>query len=377
MKLTMLAALPAVASAGKMLKIQGETVQGEYAVVLKEGADLSMALSNTLSAKGMDKVQHLWGAKGGNFKGFGVADCSDELIAKIAAMPEVDFVEPSQVYYASAVQNNPTWGLDRIDQTGATLDSRYYYKDSAGKGVDSYVLDTGVRVTHNDVNGRAEWGVSYVGETTDGNGHGSHVAGTMGGTTYGVAKETKLISVQVLSRFGSGSTNGVVSGIEYSNNANSDRTKVANMSLGGGASAALDNAVNNAVDTLHVVASGNSNADACNFSPARADNAYSVNSMQQGDSRSSFSNYGTCTDIFAPGSSITSIWYTSDSATNTISGTSMAAPHVAGVAALLLSESPSLTVAQTKAALTNSATVGAISNIGNGSPNLMLYNDRD
>lgn len=234
-----------------------------------------------------------------------------------------------------------------------------------------------MRVTHNDVNGRAEWGVSYVGETTDGNGHGSHVAGTMGGTTYGVAKETKLISVQVLSRFGSGSTNGVVSGIEYSNNANSDRTKVANMSLGGGASAALDNAVNNAVDTLHVVASGNSNADACNFSPARADNAYSVNSMQQGDSRSSFSNYGTCTDIFAPGSSITSIWYTSDSATNTISGTSMAAPHVAGVAALLLSESPSLTVAQTKAALTSSATVGAISNIGNGSPNLMLYNDRD
>jgi hypothetical protein len=199
----------------------------------------------------------------------------------------------------------------------------------------------------------------------------------MAGVQYGVAKKANLFGGKVLGDNGSGSYAGIIAGVDLVNAAPSTRTKIANMSLGGGLSTALNDAVTSATDVVHVVASGNSNANACNFSPASAEGAYTVNAMQQGDSRSSFSNFGTCTDIFAPGSSIQAAWSTSDTATNTISGTSMAAPHVAGIAALLVSDSASLTMQQVKDAMTGLATPNAISNAGAGSPNLLAYNDRD
>jgi serine protease len=199
----------------------------------------------------------------------------------------------------------------------------------------------------------------------------------MAGVQYGVAKKANLFGGKVLGDNGSGAYSGVIGGVDAVNAASSTRTKVANMSLGGGISTALNDAVNSATDVVHVVASGNSNANACNFSPASATGAYTVNAMQQGDSRSSFSNFGTCTDIFAPGTGVQAAWSSSDTATNTISGTSMASPHVAGVAALLVADSSSLNVQQVKDLMSSLATQNAISNAGTGSPNLLAYNDRD
>jgi serine protease len=241
-----------------------------------------------------------------------------------------------------------------------------------------YTLDTGIRYTHQDFEGRAQFFfTAFNDDGGDRNGHGTHCSSTMAGVQYGVAKKANLFGGKVLGDNGSGAYDGVIAGVDAVNAASSSRTKVANMSLGGGISNALNDAVNSATDVIHVVASGNSNANACNFSPASATGAYTVNAMQQGDSRSSFSNFGTCTDIFAPGTGVQAAWSTSDTSTNTISGTSMAAPHVAGVAALLVSDSASLSVQQVKDLLTRLSTKDAISNAGTGSPNTLVYNDRD
>lgn len=293
-------------------------------------------------------------------------------------MEDVLAIEPNQMAHAYAVQTDPVWGLDRVDQESSSLDGLYYYKDSAGAGVDMYTLDTGIRFTHQDFEGRAEnFFTAFGDDGVDRNGHGTHCSSTMAGVQYGVAKKANLFGGKVLGDNGSGAYDGVIAGVDAVNAASSSRTKVANMSLGGGISNALNDAVNSATDVIHVVASGNSNANACNFSPASATGAYTVNSMQQGDSRSSFSNFGTCTDIFAPGTGVQAAWSTSDTATNTISGTSMASPHVAGVAALLVSDSASLSVQQVKDLLTNLSTKDAINNAGTGSPNALVYNDRD
>lgn len=360
----------------KMNKVDGDVIKGDYIFTVSPEARLDSCLSGVLAKGGLDKVDFIYDGES-SFHGFSVHGMDESAAASLADLPEIEAVEESQVMYSYGVQTNPVWGLDRVDQEGSSLDGLYYYKDSAGSGVDVYVIDTGVRITHNDFGNRARHGYTAFNSNNDGNGHGTHCASTAAGTTYGVAKNANVIGVKVLSDFGSGSTSGVIAGVNWVNGQSSSRTKVGNLSLGGGASSAMDNAVNAGSDVIHVVASGNSNANACNFSPARASGAYTVNAMQQGDSRSSFSNFGTCTDIFAPGTSVTAAWINSDSATRTISGTSMAAPHVAGGAALLIGESSSLSSSQVKSALSNNAFSGKISNAGSGSPNLMFYNTRD
>jgi subtilisin family serine protease len=286
----------------------------------------------------------------------------------------VKFVEEDGVMTADVTQSNPPWGLDRIDQRNRPLSATYTY-DWTGAGVRVYVIDTGIRTAHTQFGGRAAVSFDALGGNgQDCNGHGTHVSGTIGGSTFGVAKSSLLRAVRVLNCSGSGSTSGVIAGVDWVRN-NHQAPAVANMSLGGGASTALDNAVNNLhnANVTIVVAAGNSNANACNSSPARAANAVTTGSTTTSDARSSFSNFGTCVDLFAPGSSILSAWATSNTATATLSGTSMASPHVAGVAALYKQANPSASSTTIRNAIVNNATTGVVSNPGTGSPNRLLY----
>jgi len=286
----------------------------------------------------------------------------------------VRFVEEDGVMTADATQTNPPWGLDRIDQRNRPLSGTYTY-NWTGSGVRVYVIDTGIRTTHTQFGGRASNVFdAFGGNGADCNGHGTHVSGTVGGSTYGVAKSALLRGVRVLDCNGSGSTSGVIAGVDWVTN-NHINPAVANMSLGGGASSALDTAVNNLSNSgvPVAVAAGNSNANACNSSPARAANAITTGSTTSTDARSSFSNFGTCLDIFAPGSSILSAWFSSDTATATLSGTSMASPHVAGVAALYKQANPSASATTVRNAIVNNATTNVVTNAGTGSPNRLLY----
>ncbi|MET7440713.1 S8 family peptidase [Streptomyces sp. NPDC004082] len=296
---------------------------------------------------------------------------------RFAADPAVASVVQNRTFHINATQTNPpSWGLDRIDQKALPLDSKYTYPDSAGQGVTAYIVDTGVRITHSDFGGRASYGYDAVDNDNtaqDGNGHGTHVAGTVAGNAYGVAKKAKIVGVRVLNNSGSGTTAQVVAGIDWVAR-NHSGPSVANMSLGGGADSALDTAVRNAIASgvTFAVAAGNDNANASNYSPARVAEAITVGSTTSSDARSSFSNYGSALDIFAPGSSITSSWNTSDTATNTISGTSMATPHVTGAAALYLADHPGSTPAQVASGLVAAASTGVVTSPGTGSPNRLL-----
>ncbi|HEX4896325.1 MAG TPA: S8 family peptidase [Solimonas sp.] len=313
----------------------------------------------------------------------------------LARLPGVALVEQDQIVRAIATQSPATWGLDRVDQRNMPLNNTYTYADQAGQGVHVYVIDTGLNASHAEFTGRVAAGRNFAPNsagslfcqllgtgcptpdpvnTTDCNGHGTHVAGTSVGTTYGVAKKATVHAVRVLGCNGSGSNSGVIAGVDWVA-ANRVLPAVANMSLGGGDSAALDTAVNNAIaqGVTFVVAAGNDNANACSGSPNKVPAAITVGSTTNTDARSSFSNFGSCVDLFAPGSDITSAWYTSNTATSTISGTSMASPHVAGAAALVLGASPGLTPAQVTDAIIGNATLGKVTNPGSGSPNALLY----
>jgi len=290
-------------------------------------------------------------------------------------------VELDQPMFALDTQTpTPSWGLDRTDQRALPL-SNSFTASAYGAGVDVYVVDTGVSTTHTDFSGRLRSGFSAINDgrgSNDCNGHGTHVAGTAAGTTYGVAKAASIIPVRVLDCAGSGSNTGVIAGLDWIiANHSAGVAAVANMSLGGGASLALDTAVQNAINdgVVMAVAAGNSNANACNYSPARAANAITVGATDRTDVRASYSNFGSCLDIFAPGTSITSAWINSSTAINTISGTSMASPHVAGVAAALLSANPTLSPADISSMLRSSATPNVVSTAGTGSPNYLLYLD--
>jgi len=297
---------------------------------------------------------------------------------RLAADPAVArVVQNAEVRAVGTQPNPPSWGLDRVDQRDLPLNAGYTYPNTA-PNVTAYIIDTGIRTTHVDFGGRAVWGTNTTGDgnDTDCNGHGTHVAGTVGGVSYGVAKSVSLVAVKVLNCGGSGTWEGVAAGIDWVTGQHAaGAPAVANMSLGGAANALVDTAVRNSIadGVTYAVAAGNSNADACGFSPARVAEAITVNASDIGDNRAGFSNYGTCTDIFAPGVNITSAWSTGDNATNTISGTSMASPHVAGGAALILSGTPSATPAQVASTMLAAATPNKIVNPGPGSPNRLLF----
>jgi len=292
----------------------------------------------------------------------------------LAKHADVAYVEQDQVVNLNATQSNPPWGLDRIDQRNLPLDNQFNYSTTASN-VNAYVIDTGIYTGHSEFGGRAYNGYDFIDNDSvanDCNGHGTHVAGTIGGSTYGVAKQAKLYGVKVLSCSGSGSNSGVIAGMDWVGD-NHVKPAVANLSLGGGASSSTDSAVQRLVNdgVTVVVAAGNNSSNACNYSPARAANAITVGSTASNDSRSGFSNYGNCLDIFAPGSSIKSAW--NNGGTNTISGTSMASPHVAGIAALYLADNSSATPAQVTSHIINNATSGVVSDPRSGSPNLLAY----
>lgn len=368
---------------------QSKAIKDTYIVVFNTPSVLNLSNNNAISDFATQQAESLVNQYDVRvMKSFGSAlngvlvNASPQQIKALRSDPKVKYIEQDQVMSvtpmmeANADQPSPTWGIDRIDQRNLPLDSNYH-TDYDGSGVTAFVIDTGVLNTHNEFGGRASSGYDFIDndyDATDCNGHGTHVAGTIGGSTYGVAKNVNVVGVRVLNCSGSGSNSGVIAGIDWVKN-NASGPAVANMSLGGGASQATDDAVNAAVAAgiTFVVAAGNDNSNACNYSPARAADAITVGSTTSNDSRSSFSNYGTCLDIYAPGSSITSSWYTSNSATNTISGTSMASPHVAGVAALYLDENPNLSPAQVTNLLATRATSGKVTDAKTGSPNKLLF----
>lgn len=352
-------------------------IQNNYVVVLDdsiigERGEYSIAgyMADDMARMYRGKLKHVYKHA---INGFSI-EMSDADAEAMSQDYRVLFVEEDGEMTAIATQSNPPWGLDRIDQRNLPLSGTYTY-NWTGSGVRAYIIDTGIRTSHTQFGGRASNVFdAFGGSGADCNGHGTHVAGTVGGSTYGVAKSALLRGVRVLDCNGSGSTSGVIAGVDWVRQ-NHIAPAVANMSLGGGASTALDNAVNNLSNAgvTIAVAAGNSNANACNSSPARAVNAITTGSTTTSDARSSFSNFGTCLDIFAPGSGILSAWYTSNTATATLSGTSMASPHVAGVAALYKQANPSASATTIRNAIVNNATTNVISNAGTGSPNRLLY----
>ncbi|WP_406257065.1 S8 family peptidase [Streptomyces nigra] len=373
-----LGSLPAQAAPaeGTVLAAGSPTaVKDSYIVTLKKTAGLKAA-----SGTGKDLVKRYGGTVrktfGAALNGYSATLSAGEA-KRLAADPAVASVEQNQtVRLADTTQSNAPWGLDRIDQSALPLSGTYTYPDSAGSGVTAYVIDTGVRITHQQISGRASYGYDAVDDDTtasDGNGHGTHVATTIAGSTYGVAKKAKVVAVRVLDNNGSGTTAGVIAGIDWVT-ANHSGPSVANLSLGGGASTALDTAVRNSISSgvTYAVAAGNSSANASSYSPARVTQAITVGATTSTDARAGYSNYGSVLDLFAPGSSITAGWHTSDTATNTISGTSMATPHVAGAAAVYLAGHTSATPAAVASALTSGATTNVVTSPGSGSPNRLL-----
>ncbi|MEV0648504.1 S8 family peptidase [Phytomonospora sp. NPDC050363] len=374
MAATMLGTAPAHAE-GTILGInEPDVIPGHYLVKLRDVSVSSVdASAAALAGEYEGTVTYTFPT---TVHGF-AATMTEEQARRLAADPSVEYVEADQAVHIDGVQPNPpSWGLDRVDQNNLPLDSSYTYPNEAAN-VHAYIIDTGILISHNTFGGRAAHGRDTVdndNDATDCHGHGTHVAGTVGGSQYGLAKSVQLVGVRVLNCSGSGTTAGVVAGIEWVTQ-NAVKPASANMSLGGGADTTLDNAVTASIASgvTYGVAAGNDNANACNYSPARVANAITVGSTTNTDARSSFSNFGTCVDIFAPGSSITSSWIGSNTATNTISGTSMATPHVVGAASLYLSANPSATPQQVRDALVNNATNGVVTSPGTGSPNKLLY----
>ncbi|GGK27907.1 hypothetical protein GCM10008955_22110 [Deinococcus malanensis] len=365
-------------------------IDGQYIVVFSQGepsgvisAQATSLLSQALSAQDHDglirmlglseqgvSIRHLYA---GTMQGF-AGTLSAQNLSRLQADPRVKYIERDSRVLLRTTQTNATWGLDRIDQPALPLSGSFTYEQT-GMGVTAYIIDTGINTAHTNFGGRAVWGTNTTGDgvNSDCQGHGTHVAGTVGSATWGVAKNVKLVAVKVLNCEGSGTTSGVIAGLNWAAQQRSGPA-VANMSLGGGASQALDDAVASATNSglTVVVAAGNSNVDACGSSPARAPSAVTVGSTTSTDARSSFSNYGSCLDLFAPGSNITSTWIGSTTATSASSGTSMASPHVAGAAALILQANPAYTPAQVSNALIANSASGKVTSAGTGSPNRLL-----
>ena len=368
------------------IKLARDAIPDEYIVLFKQEA-FSLAARRTgqlgaeLSSLAQSLARRHGAERNANWTraviGMGVR-MSASAAKALAKDPRVALVEENGRVYASEVQTPAVWGLDRVDQRDLPLDDSFHFRNSGGT-VTAYIIDTGIRTTHAEFGGRATWGANFAdSDDYDCNNHGTHVAGTVGGATYGIAKNVELVAVKVLNCEGSGTYTGVINGIEWVVE-HKQGPSVANMSLGGGYSSAVNQAVANAAaaGVSMVVAAGNANADACNYSPSSAPQAITVGASTSGDDRASFSNYGPCLDIFAPGAAITSATAVSDLSTGTWNGTSMAAPHVAGAAVLYLSENPEATPAEVAVALSSSATSGrlATGGLGSGSPNQLLFVD--
>jgi Subtilase family/Proprotein convertase P-domain/Peptidase inhibitor I9 len=377
------AASTAASGSGSAASIRGAgtaaAIDGSYIVVFRGGGaarpQSTQATASRLSARYGGRITQVYTA---TIQGY-AADMSERAALQVTTDPQVAFVQQNQRVHALDVQPNPpSWGLDRIDQRSLPFDQSYTFSTTA-PGVNAYIIDTGIRPTHQDFGGRVRQGRDTVDgddDSTDCQGHGTHVAGTVGGRAHGVAKGVTLWAVRVLNCNGSGTSAGVIAGVDWVTR-NAVKPAVANMSLGGGADDALDESVRRSIASgiTYGIAAGNSNSSACNFSPARTAEAITVGSVYIDDSKSGSSNHGPCLDIFAPGVGITSAWLTSDTATMTLSGTSMATPHVVGTAALYLAKNPDATPQQVRDGLVNTATPDKVTNPGAGSPNRLLFTD--
>ncbi|HEX2295599.1 MAG TPA: S8 family serine peptidase [Actinomycetota bacterium] len=381
----LIALLPSAAGAapppGRIVPA-GAAVPGSYVVMLEPGVTSAGAVAAGLARVHGGEIGYVYNHA---LKGFSIE--IDRAGARaVSADPRVAVVEEDPVVRKVETQSNPPYGLDRIDQRNLPLSGTYVH-NANGSGTTVYVIDSGIRVTHSDFGGRASHGYDFVdgdADASDCDGHGTHVAGTVGGSKHGVAKAASLVAVRVLDCNGDGAGSDIIAGVDWVTAQHSAGEKdVANMSLGTliGTSSTIDAAVRNSIadGTTYALAAGNGNAvgiadDACAYSPSRVTEALTVSATDSSDRRASFANYGTCVDIFAPGVSILSTWNTGDTATNTISGTSMASPHVAGAAAQYLQANGATSPAGVASALTGNATTGKVVSPGSGSPNRLLYN---
>jgi len=343
----------------------GQGIDGEYIVVLKEGAD-----ARSVAAVAGVSPRYVYANVLNGFAG----TLNQGQLNALRHNPNVERIEQDGIATASTVQTGATWGIDRTDQAALPLSGTYSYVTTASN-VHAYIIDTGIRTDHVEFAGRASMDYNSAGgKNTDCNGHGTHVAGTVGGKTYGIAKGVRLHGVKVLDCRGSGTWSGVISGMDWVAG-NHVKPAVANMSLGGGANQSVDDAATrlSRAGVFVAVAAGNDNVDACTQSPARAADVSTVAASTSSDAKSSYSNWGSCVEIYAPGSGITSAWHTSSTSTNTISGTSMASPHVAGVAALYKGTNGDASQATVNSWLSNNATVGVITGNVGSTPNLLLF----
>ncbi|MCF4430004.1 S8 family peptidase [Acinetobacter baumannii] len=351
-------------------------IKNQYIVILNKDAGPSKDFAQNIAKQHAGKVLQSYDTV---LKGFAIYLPDTAGAAFIEAMkknPHVLSVESDTIVNIDATtQSNPDWGLDRIDQKALPLNSAYSYLQT-GSGTTAYIVDTGILSSHQEFSGRVLSGYTAISDgigTTDCNGHGTHVAGTVGGTTYGVAKNVNLVPIRILGCDGSGASSNVIAGLDWILK-NGKKPAVVNMSLGGATSSSLDSAVENLYNNgyVMVVAAGNSNTDACTSSPARVSKAITVAATDNTDTRASYSNYGSCVDIFAPGSQINSSWIGSNTATKILNGTSMATPHVAGVVAEMLQSTPTASPQTISTNLLNQASSNVVKN-PSGSPNRLLY----
>ncbi|MDS7935304.1 S8 family peptidase [Acinetobacter sp. V91_7] len=351
-------------------------IKNQYIVILNKDAGPSIDFAQNIAKQHGAKVLQSYDTV---LKGFAIYLPDTAATAFVEAMkknPQVLSIENDIVMKIDATtQSNPDWGLDRIDQKALPLNSAYSYLQT-GSGTTAYIVDTGILSSHQQFSGRVLSGYTAISDgngTSDCNGHGTHVAGTVGGSTYGVAKNVNLVPIRILGCDGSGASSNVIAGLDWILK-NGKKPAVVNMSLGGDASTSLDSAVENLFDNgyVMVVAAGNSNTDACSASPARVSKALTVAATDNTDTRASYSNYGSCVDIFAPGSQINSSWIGSNTATKILNGTSMATPHVAGVVAEMLQSTPTAAPQTISTNLLNQASSNVVKN-PSGSPNRLLY----